>query len=97
MEAACNAWLKRAIRSPFPSSVPPARSPLARGGVRVALAAREVLQAQRARRFGGKPQTLRGELDRANLERAWGNGLRLRRLVALASARASATEPSERN
>jgi CHAT domain-containing protein len=62
---------------------------LARGGRSgEALAALEVLQAQRAQRFGGEaPETLRGELDRANLERALGQrAAATARLDALASA-----------
>lgn len=62
---------------------------LARGGRSgEALAALEALQAQRAQRFGGQaPETLRGELDRANLERALGQRTAARaRLEALASA-----------
>ena len=62
---------------------------LARGGRSgEALAAQEVLQAQRAQRFGGQaPQTLRGELDRANLERDLGQrAAATARLDALASA-----------
>jgi CHAT domain-containing protein len=62
---------------------------LARGGhSSEALAALEALQAQRAQRFGGQaPETLRGELDRANLERALGQRTAARaRLEALASA-----------
>ncbi len=62
---------------------------LARGGRSdEALAALEVLQAQRAQRFGGEaPETLRGELDRANLERALGQrDAAAARLAALASA-----------
>ena len=73
---------------------------LARGGRSgEALAAQEVLQAQRAQRFGEQaPQTLRGELDRANWSGPWGNGLRLRRaLTRWLQPRALATEPLERN
>lgn len=62
---------------------------LARGGrSEEALAALEVLQDQRAQRFGALArETLRGELDRANLERALGQGeAAAARLEALASA-----------
>ena len=62
---------------------------LARGGRSdEALAALEVLQTQRAQRFGEQaPELLRGELDRANLERALGQrAAATSRLDALASA-----------
>ena len=62
---------------------------LARGGRSgEALEALETLQAQRAQRFGGQaPERLRGELDRANLERALGQrAAATARLEALALA-----------
>jgi CHAT domain-containing protein len=62
---------------------------LARGGRSAeALEALEALQAQRVQRFGAQGQeTLRGELDRANLERALGQrDAAAVRLAALASA-----------
>ena len=91
LEAACNALAEAGhpLLAPVLQCRQSRITMLARGGRSgEALAAQEVLQAQRAQRFGGQaPQTLRGELDRANLERALGQrAAATARLDALASA-----------
>ena len=91
LEAACNALAEAGhpLLAPVLECRQSRITMLARGGRSgEALAAQEVLQAQRAQRFGGQaPQTLRGELDRANLERDLGQrAAATARLDALASA-----------
>ena len=102
LEAACNALAEAGhpLLAPVLQCRQSRITMLARGGRSgEALAAQEVLQAQRAQRFGGQaPQTLRGELDGPTWSGPWGNGLRLRRaLTRWLQPRALATEPLERN
>ena len=103
LEAACNALAEAGhpLLAPCFSAAKVGSRMLARGGRSgEALAAQEVLQAQRAQRFyEGKPlRPFAANWIGPTWSGPWGNGLRLRRaLTRWLQPRALATEPLERN